>query len=215
MVLEGPEAAGKSTLARALSQRMREDGVDLLLVHEPGGTPVAEALRHELLDATRAWTPAMELLYMVTARADLVTRVIRPALDAGKVVLSDRFDLSTLAYQGAGRGLPAESVRWVNAAATGGLVPDLTLVLDLEPAEARERQQRAGKGLDRIEREPAAFHDRIAAAYRTAAGPGVHHIAAGATPAEVLDAAWRAVVAARPGQFQPRTRSQAMHPGDR
>lgn len=205
MVLEGPEAAGKSTLARAIDQRMREDGVEPILVHEPGGTPVAEVLRHELLDAARAWTPAMELLYMVTARADLVTRIIRPALAAGKAVISDRFDLSTLAYQGAGRELPAEQVRWVNAAATGGLVPDLTLVLDLDPAEARQRQRRAGKGLDRIEREPAAFHDRIAAAYRAAAGPGVHHIAAAPTPAEVLAAAWRAIVAARPGQFQSRT----------
>src|ERR1019366_7383459 len=117
---------------------MCEDGVDPILVHEPGGTPVAEALRHELLDAAREWTPAMELLYMVTARADLVTRVIRPALAAGRVVISDRFDLSTTAYQGAGRELPAEHVRWVNAAATGGLVPDLTLVLDLDPIEGQE-----------------------------------------------------------------------------
>ena len=204
MSLEGPEAAGKSTLARALTQRMCEDGVEPIMVHEPGGTPVAEALRHELLDAAREWTPAMELLYMVTARADLVTRVIRPALHAGKVVLSDRFDLSTTVYQGSGRGLPADQVRWGNAAATGGLVPDLTLVLDLDPIEAQERQRRAGKGLDRIEREPAAFHARIAAAYRAVAGPGVHHIEAATSPAQVLATAWRAVVAARPGQFQPR-----------
>lgn len=204
VVLEGPEAAGKSTLARALDQRMREDGVEPVLVHEPGGTTVAEGLRHELLDAEREWTPAMELLYMVTARADLVTRVIRPALAAGKVVLSDRFDLSTIVYQGAGRGLPADQVRWVNAAATGGLVADLTIVLDLDPAEAQQRQRRAGKGLDRIEREPAAFHARIAAAYREAAGPGVHHIAAAASPAEILAAAWRAIVAARPAQFRSR-----------
>jgi dTMP kinase len=204
VVLEGPEAAGKSTLARALHQRMREDGVEPVLVHEPGGTPVAQALRHELLDATREWTAEMELLYMVTARADLVTRVIRPALAAGKVVLSDRFDLSTMAYQGAGRGLPLEQVRWVNAAATGGLVPDLTLVLDLEPAEAQRRQRDAGRGLDRIEREPAEFHARIAAAYRIAAGPGVHHIAAATSPPEVFAAAWRAIAAARPTQFHPR-----------
>lgn len=205
VVLEGPEAAGKSTLARAVVQRMHEDGIDPVLVHEPGGTPVAQALRRELLDATREWTPAMELLYMVTARADLVTRVIRPALAAGKVVISDRFDLSTAAYQGAGRGLPADQVRWVNAAATGGLTPDLTLVLDVEPAEARRRQHQAGKGLDRIEREEPAFHARIAAAYAAATGPGVHHVEASASPAEVLGAAWRAIVAARPGQFRPRS----------
>lgn len=205
VVLEGPEAAGKSTLARALAVRMREDGVEPLLVHEPGGTSVAQALRHELLDATREWTPEMELLYMVTARADLVTRVIRPALADGRVVLSDRFDLSTMAYQGAGRGLPDAHVRWVNAAATGGLSPDLTLVLDLDPAEAQRRQQAAGKGLDRIEREPASFHARIAAAYLAASGPGVHHVSGAASPSEVLAGAWRAIVAARPGQFKSRS----------
>jgi dTMP kinase len=204
VVLEGPEAAGKSTLARALHRRMQEDGIEPVLVHEPGGTPVAQALRHELLDASREWTPEMELLYMATARADLVTRVIRPALASGQVVISDRFDLSTMAYQGAGRGLPPEQVRWVNAAATGGLVPDLTLVVDLEPAEAQRRQREAGKGLDRIEREPGAFHARIAAAYLAASGPGVQHIAGAASPASVLAAAWRAIAAARPAQFRAR-----------
>lgn len=201
VVLEGPEAAGKSTLARALSARMRAGGVEPLLVHEPGGTPVAEALRHELLDAARDFTPAMELLYMVTARADLVSRVIRPALAAGNVVLSDRFDLSTMAYQGGGRQLPLDQVRWINGAATSGLVPDLTLVLDLDPVQAQARQLRAAKGLDRIERESAEFHARVAATYHAAAGPGVRHIAADATPGDVLAAAWQAIVAQRPTLF--------------
>jgi dTMP kinase len=204
LVVEGPEAAGKSTLVRALAQRMHDDGTEIVMVREPGGTPVAEALRHELLDAARHWTPPMELLYLVTARADLVTRVIRPALLAGRTVLSDRYDLSTTAYQGGGRELPLEQVRWVNAAATGGLAPDLTVVLDLDPGTARARQQRAGKGLDRLEREPHEFHARVAAAYSAAGGPGVHHIAADASPDEVLAAAWRLVVTARPGQFRSR-----------
>ncbi|MES1259186.1 MAG: dTMP kinase [Gemmatimonadota bacterium] len=197
VVLEGPEAAGKSTLARALTERFRRDGIEPLLVHEPGGTPVAEALRHELLDATREFTPAMELLYMVTARADLVTRVIRPALAAGRTVICDRYDLSTIAYQGAGRGLPLEEVRWVNDAATGGLAPAVTLVLDVDPARARERQAKSGKGLDRIEREPVEFHARVAAAYRNAAGPGVHHVAADGAPEEVATAAWNAILMER------------------
>ncbi len=162
VVLEGPEAAGKSTLARGLATRMEADGVQPILVHEPGGTSVAQALRHELLDAAREFTPAMELLYMVTARADLVSKVIRPALAQGKTVISDRYDLSTTAYQGAGRGVPLDHLSWVNAAATGGLVPDLTLVLDVDPTSARQRQLLAGKGLDRIEREPAEFHARVA-----------------------------------------------------
>jgi len=193
VVLEGPEAAGKSTLARALTARFRSEGVEPLLVHEPGGTPVAEALRHELLDATREFTPAMELLYMVTARADLVSRVIRPALAAGQTVICDRYDLSTMAYQGAGRGLPLDEVRWVNAAATGGLAPNVTLVLDVDAARARERQERSGKGLDRIERESVEFHARVATEYRNATGPGFHHIPADDAPDVVAAAAWHAI----------------------
>lgn len=204
VVLEGPEAAGKSTLLRGLAQRMRDDDVDPLIVREPGGTPVAEVLRHELLDAARAWTPERELLFLVTARADLVSTVIEPALMAGRTVLADRFDLSTLAYQGAGRQLPIEQVRWINAAATGGLRPDLTLVLDVEAAEARARQQRAGKGLDRFEREPADFHARVAAAYRDASGIGVHHLSGGASSDGVLTQAWDIIVRARPAVFRPR-----------
>jgi dTMP kinase len=206
VVLEGPEAAGKSTLARSLSARMRADGVDPLMVHEPGGTPVAEALRNELLNATREFTPAMELLYMVTARADLVTRIIRPALESGRTVISDRYDLSTVAYQGAGRGVPKDQLEWVNSAATSGLVPDLTLVLNVDPAQARARQERAGKGLDRIERESVEFHARVAAAYRAAKGPGIHHVGADGTPDEVLQDVWQAIVAARPALFKATTK---------
>lgn len=201
IVLEGPEGAGKTTLARALVARMARDGIEALSIREPGGTPVAEALRRELLDADREWTPEAELLYMTTARADLVNRVIAPALAEGRVVLSDRYDLSTMAYQGAGRGLPMDQVRWVNAAATGGLVPDLTLVLDLDPAEGRARQSAAGKGADRMERESVAFHDRVAAAYRDATGPGVHHLDAGSSPEGVAAVAWRLLHEARPDLF--------------
>ncbi len=203
VVLEGPEGAGKTTLLRALADRCRALGIGAVMVREPGGTPVAEALRTELLNAERPWTPEMELLYMTTARADLVTRVIRPALAEGRVVFSDRYDLSTMAYQGAGRGLPMAEVAWVNAAATGGLTPDVTLVLDLDPAEGRARQLQAGKGADRMEREDVAFHDRVAAAYRAASGPGVHHLDAAASPPAVLDAAWAILASARPETFQP------------
>ncbi len=210
VVLEGPEAAGKSTLLRGLTQQMREDGVDPLIVREPGGTPVAEALRHELLSAARTWTPERELLFLVTARADLVSTVVEPALAAGRTVLADRFDLSTFAYQGAGRGLPADQVRWINAAATGGLRPDLTLVLDVDPVEARARQQRAGHGLDRFEREPDDFHARVAAAYRDATGPGVHHLSGDASSDDVLAQAWDIIVHARPGVYRPRQASTAM-----
>jgi dTMP kinase len=163
VVLEGPEGSGKSTLANALAGRLRGEGIDPVLVREPGGTPAAEALRAELLDADREWTPEAELLYIAAARADLVARVIRPALGAGRLVLSDRFDLSTRAYQIAGRGLPAAQVEWVNRAATGGLEPDLTLVLDIPPGLGRARQLAGGKAGDRLDREAPAFHARVAA----------------------------------------------------
>lgn len=203
VVVEGPEGAGKSTLVGALAARMREAGLEPVSVREPGGTRVAEALRHELLDADRHWTAEQELLYMVTARADLVSRVIAPALASGRVVLSDRYDLSTHAYQGAGRGVPEDRLRWVNAAATGGLRPDVTLVLDVDPAVGRTRQGLAGKGADRLEREDAAFHDRVARHYLAAAGPGVHHLNGGASPEAVLGQAWDALVQERPDLFAP------------
>jgi dTMP kinase len=193
VVLEGPEGSGKSTLANALAGRLRGEGIDPVLVREPGGTPAAEALRAELLDADREWTPEAELLYIAAARADLVARVIRPALGAGRLVLSDRFDLSTRAYQIAGRGLPAAQVEWVNRAATGGLEPDLTLVLDIPPGLGRARQLAGGKAGDRLDREAPAFHARVAAAYRDAAGPGVVHLDATRAPDAVLEAAWARV----------------------
>ena len=198
LVLEGPEGSGKTTLTAALAPRFQASGHNPLLVREPGGTPAAEALRHELLHADRRWTPERELLYIVTARADLVGQVIRPALDAGRVVVSDRYDLSTLAYQAAGRGLPLPMVSWVNHAATGGLEPDLTLIIDLPAGLGVARQIAAGKALDRLDREPIEFHERVAARYWAEHGPGVVHLD-GALPSTVLaDRAWEAVIAVRP-----------------
>jgi dTMP kinase len=203
VVLEGPEGTGKSTLATGLGERMRVQGIDPVMVREPGGTPLAEQLRHELWHADRPWTPEAELLFVTTARADLVASVIRPALEEGRVVLSDRFDLSTMVYQGVGRALPMEHVRWVNAAATGGLTPDATVVIDLDPTVGRARQLRGGKAPDRMEREDAAFHARVAAAYLAATGPGVHHVDGAASPEQVLDSTWEALVAACPETFRP------------
>jgi dTMP kinase len=200
VVLEGPEGAGKSTLATALAGRYRAAGIEPVVVREPGGTPVAEALRGALLEAGRPWTPEGELLYMVTARADLIARVIRPALEAGRVVVSDRFDLSTRAYQGAGRGVPGDHLEWVNAAATGGLQADLTLILDLPPEAGLARQVAGGKAQDRLDRESADFHARVAAFYREWTGPGILHLNAARAPEQVAETAWQAILQARAGR---------------
>lgn len=197
VVLEGPEGAGKSTLLQALATRYRESGLDPVIVREPGGTPAAEALRAELLDRGRAWTAEAELLYMVTARADLVAKVIRPALEAGRLVISDRYDLSTRAYQGAGRGVDLGYLEWANSAATGGLRPDVTLILDLPPATGRARQLAAGKRQDRLDLEDEAFHERVAAFYLSCEGPGMVHFDAGQEPGALARQAWEAIEAAR------------------
>jgi len=195
LVLEGPEGSGKSTLGSGLAARLRQAGHDPVLVREPGGTPVAEALRGALLEKGVAWSPEAELLFMVTARADLVRRVIRPALEAGRVVLSDRFDLSTRAYQGAGRGVDPDRLEWLNNVATEGLQPDLTLVLDLPSEIGLARQVAAGKDQDRLDRESADFHCRIAEFYRAAEGTGILHLDATLSAADLEQVAWQAVQA--------------------
>lgn len=196
MVVEGPEGAGKSTLVRALGARLLAEGQAVLTVREPGGTPVAEAARKVALRSRHEISPAAELFLLLAARADLVARVIRPALEAGQVVLADRFDLSTRAYQIAGRGLAAPDVDAALRLATGGLVPDVTLVLDVPVDIGRERQRRARKVQDRFEREDDAFHERVRAVYQAAAGPGVVHLDATPSRPTVLTAAWRELQAA-------------------
>src|ERR1041384_6596656 len=193
VVVEGPEGAGKSTLVRAIAARLLADGFQVLTVREPGGTPVAEAARKLALRRRPELSRAAELFLVLAARADLVARVIRPALDAARVVLAARFDLSTRAYQVAGRGLGAEDVDAALRIATGGLVPDLTLVLDVPVQVGRDRQRKARKVQDRFEREDDAFHERVRATYRSAAGPGVVHVDATPSKQTVLDAAWREV----------------------
>lgn len=196
IVVEGPEGAGKSTLVRGINARFLAEGWQVLMVREPGGTPVAEAARKIVLKSRHDLSPASELFLYLAARADLVEKQIRPALATGQVVLADRFDLSTRAYQVAGRGLPADAVQAALQVATGGLTPDLTLVLDVPVEVGRERQRKARKEQDRIERESDAFHHRVLEAYRKAAGPGVVHLDATQAKSAVLEAAWKEIGAA-------------------
>jgi len=193
IVVDGPDGAGKTTLVGRLAARLRETGRDVLEVRQPGGTPLAEAARRAALDPAMQASPLAELFLILAARADQVAKVIRPALDQGQVVLSDRYDLSTVAYQIGGRGLPAGPVMSANELATDGLRPGITLVLDLPADIGLARQATDGKEPDRIEREGAAWHERIAAAFREASGPGIVHLDATATADVVESVAWEAV----------------------
>jgi dTMP kinase len=165
IALEGPEGAGKSTQVRLLAHWLRSRGQDPEVTREPGGTAVGEEVRRVLLEA-EVIPPMSELLLILAARAALLDAVIRPALGAGRVVVTDRFHLSTLAYQAYGRGLPMEDVAAMNRVATGGLEPDVTILLDLEAEAGAARHAAAGRGADRIERAGSAFHRRVAEAYR-------------------------------------------------
>jgi dTMP kinase len=201
IAFEGVEGAGKSTQVALLAARLRAAGVEPVLVREPGGTPLAEAARRLLLHGAEM-NAASELFLLLAARADLVGRVIRPALDAGKVVVADRFELSTRAYQVAGRGLPAEAVHAAIGVATGGLVPDLYVVLEVTPATGRGRRAALGRSADRIERADDGFHERVAGAFRAATGPGHLHLDADRDAALVHADVWAALeplLAARSG----------------
>lgn len=204
VVVEGPEGAGKTTLAQHLAQRVRANGYEVLAVREPGGTDTAEAARALVLDPAMDWTPVAELFLILVARAELVERIVRPRLaDSRTVVISDRFDLSTEAYQIAGRGLPRAEVLEANRLATGGLRPDLTLVLDVPPEVGRERQSLQGKAPDRMEQETLAWHERVASAFRGAEGEGIVHLDALMPPDELAEAAWECLEPLLGGTRQP------------
>jgi dTMP kinase len=201
IVLEGPEGSGKSTLMGPLVERMRASQVEPVVVREPGSTRAAEIAREALLDPEHPVGPLAELFLYLAARSDLVQTVIRPALEAGRVVISDRFALSTEAYQMVGRGLDPVLVRAGNRAATQGITPDLTLILDLSPELGLERQVVAGKRQDRLDRESVEFHRRVVNYYLAVQGEGVRHLDGRLPPDQLLQAAWSEVRAAAPALF--------------
>jgi len=166
LVFEGVEGAGKTTQVARLSRWLDELRVPHLTTREPGGTPVGEAIRSLVLNRTDLdLPPESELLMILAARAAFVRDVVRPALERGLLVVSDRYDLSTFAYQGWGRGLDLEEVRRLSRFASGGLTPDLYLVLDVAVEEGADRQRLQGKGPDRFEGEGAAFLSRVRDGY--------------------------------------------------
>ncbi len=175
--IEGGDGAGKSTQATHLVRRLKDVGLIAMHVREPGGTPLGEELRR-LVKGAASPTGRAELLLFEAARAELVDRVIRPALERGEVVITDRFSDSSLAYQGYGRGLDLDAIRSLNAFATGGITPGLTILLDMPDGEASARIAGRDDAIDpaarRFENESSEFHRRVADGYRqlAAAEPG-------------------------------------------
>ena len=211
VVLEGAEGVGKTTQLRRLAARLRLSGVGHCTVREPGGTPVGDEIRRVLLDPAMHIVPRAEALLFMASRAQLVDQVVQPAIARGEVVLLDRFFLSTYAYQIAGRGLEAAGVSAANAFATGTLVPDLTILLDLPDGEGFTRISVRGAH-DRIERSGDDFHARVARAFREFAGDewqGRHpecgpivRIDAQGSEDEVSERIWQALATRLPETFR-------------
>jgi dTMP kinase len=203
VTLEGPEGSGKSTQLRLLGKRLRGAGYDVLETAEPGGTPIGMQIRRVLLDANnQELCPTAELLLMFAARAQNVDQCILPALAAGRVVVSDRFTDSTLVYQGAARGLGAEVVYDLDRIACRGLVPDLTLIIDIDIdtglARASHRNQRTQDVETRLDEQPHEFHRKVRQAYRQLAEdePKRVRLIDGSRPeTEVAQDVWAAVEA--------------------
>jgi dTMP kinase len=186
IVFEGAEGAGKTTQIRILAERLTTAGIPFVAVREPGGTPVGDDIRDIVLHRDEEITPATEALLFMSSRAELVAREILPSLSKGNVVLVDRFFLSTYAYQIAGRGLPEPEVRAANRLATGGLIPDLTLLLDVHAAHGLKRADARGKR-DKIERSDDEFHARVGNAFRGFADPKWQHSHPECGPIKLID----------------------------
>ncbi|HQF71836.1 MAG TPA: dTMP kinase [Promineifilum sp.] len=166
ITLEGPEGAGKTTQLRDLAGFLRHRGLSVVTTREPGGTAIGDQVRHVLHDtANAAMSPTAEVLLYAASRAQLVAEVIRPALAAGHIVLCDRYADSTTAYQGYGRGLNRDDLAALTAIATGGLRPDLTLLLDLEVEHGLARRRDRGEEMNRLDLETVEFHRRVRDGY--------------------------------------------------
>jgi dTMP kinase len=198
ITFEGPEGSGKSTQLRMLGERLRGLGHEVVETAEPGGTPIGNQIRRVLLDAkNRELCPTAELLLMFASRAQNVDQYILPALAKGGIVLCDRFTDSTLVYQGIARGLGAEVVYDVDRIACRGLVPDLTLVIDIDTetglGRARQRNDQTKDVETRLDEEAISFHTKVRAAYHQLSADEPHRVKqidGGRTPEEIATDVW-------------------------
>ena len=201
VTLEGPDGGGKSTQARQLVDYLQGRGLNVLLTREPGGTPIGDQIRRTLMDlGNTGMNPRTEILLFSASRAQIVHQVIRPHLESGGIVVCDRFYDSTLAYQGYGHGLDLRALQTITAFATGGLRPDLTLLLDL-PAEDGLRRRKRGGQWNRLDAYDLAFHQRVRQGYfALAAAEPKRWVRLDATkPVEVVQVEMRQAVDARLG----------------
>ena len=196
VTLEGPEGAGKSTVQALLAERLRAEGREVVQTREPGSGEVGAAVRNVLLHGgeLEPWT---EVFLFLADRAEHVAKTIRPALERGAIVLCDRHADSTVVYQGHARGLDVEVLRRLNTLATGGLKPDLTLLLDIDPEIGLKR----AKGADRLDREPLEFHRRVREGFQKEATleKGRWRTIDAAAPVELVVAACHTAITAHPG----------------
>lgn len=177
ITFEGGEGAGKSTQAKLLAEALEKAGVETLLTREPGGTFGAEAIRDLVLKGTSdRWSGMTELLLMYAARLDHVQKLIKPALERGVWVISDRFSDSSLAYQGYARGLGADKVKAVHKAVMDGFEPDLTILFDMDPVLSQKRVETRGESLTRFDAEGLEFHKVLRDAFLAIAEENAHRV---------------------------------------
>ncbi len=196
ITFEGIEGCGKTTQARMLAVKLEERGFPTLVTREPGGAAISEQIRTIVLDNKNdGMDPMAEALLYVASRAQFVTEIVRPALAAGHTVICDRYADSTLAYQGYGRGLDIDTLRTLNTIATNGLVPDLTLLLDLPVSEGLKRRRSDG-AMNRLDNAGTLFHERVRNGYHALAKAEPQRwrvIDAGAAPSVVAAEIWSAL----------------------